>query len=226
MTTYCRRCQRQFRNNHAFQDHIDNSSYHNFCFVCDMDFRDPENRDKHEKDKHNACSDCERTFAAPSQLSAHMRSETHVGRQYTCACDEDFSSPAGLLLHIERGGCTEYSGHKLMHLIGIGVRRRATGYYRPDADVCLGRKHIFMINPIKAIRKEMQGHTNIAYHERHQNYVCQYCLDYFDYTRELGKHLAEAELPDSVSIRYCCEDCDREFDFPSGLCQHYESGCC
>ncbi|KAK6507771.1 hypothetical protein TWF481_006194 [Arthrobotrys musiformis] len=225
MAAYCRRCQRSFVHNRAFQDHLDDSSRHNFCFVCDADFPDSDGRDQHQRDQHNACSDCDRAFDTPSQLSAHLRSEKHAGRQYSCACNEDFSSPAGILLHIERGGCTEYSGHQLMHLISVGIRRDATGYCKPGANVTIPPKSMFMKDPIKAIRQQMQGHTKVAYHQRNQNYVCQYCLDEFEYTGGLGKHLAEADAKEG-DIRYDCDDCDRQFDFPSGLCQHYESRCC
>lgn len=225
MAPYCNRCERPFAHNRAYQDHINNNSRHNVCFVCDKDYENQNHLRQHERDKHNACSDCETTFSAPSNLSAHLRSEFHVGRKYTCACNEGFASPAGLLLHIERGGCTEYTGHELMHLISVGVRRRAVGYCKPGADIRMPRKDIFIVDPVEALRKESRGHTDVAYHQRFQNYVCQYCLDYFDYPSGLNQHLADSSSK-SGGVRYICDDCDGEFDYPSGLCQHYESRCC
>ncbi|KAF3222994.1 hypothetical protein TWF106_000789 [Orbilia oligospora] len=228
MPTYCNRCERPFVHGRAYQSHIEDNSRHNVCFVedCDNDYENVDHLRQHAKDKHNACYDCEEIFDSPSNLGAHRRSALHAGREYTCPCDEKFASPAGILLHIENGGCKKFNGHELMHLISINVRRHATGYCKPGADVCIGKKSTFFVNPTKALWDEWDDHEQTAYHPRYHNYVCQYCLKRFSDSEDLREHLSNAGLRDG-QVRYACTNCDAgPFDYPSGLCQHYESKCC
>ncbi|KAK6513049.1 hypothetical protein TWF506_009212 [Arthrobotrys conoides] len=227
MSTYCNRCERPFVHRRAYQSHLEDSPRHHICFVanCDNDYGNVNHLRQHARDKHTACSDCEETFNSPSDLFAHVRSTLHVGRNFACACGDGFGSPAGILLHIENGGCKKYTGHKLMHLIGISVRKHASTPCKPGANIRIGKKSGFIVNPTQALQDEYGDHKRIAYHPKFRNYVCQYCLDYFDDSDDLERHLSNAEKC-TGSIRYICDNCDEEFGYPSGLCQHYESRSC
>ncbi|KAK6337041.1 hypothetical protein TWF718_009827 [Orbilia javanica] len=207
MGSYCDRCQRPFVHNRAYRDHISKSPNHNLCFVCNVDFRYLADKEEHEKDQHNACPDCQETFT-----------------EHTCFCDKTFASPSGLLLHIEDGGCSKYSGHEMMHLISINVRRQENRYHA-GGNVCITKKSGFITDPVTALGREYDDHEVIAYDRRSSKYVCQYCLRDFGSVRSLERHLTDAPS-NSGSIQYICDGCESEFDYPSGLCQHYESDCC
>ncbi|KAF3902708.1 hypothetical protein AA313_de0201637 [Arthrobotrys entomopaga] len=225
MAPYCHRCRRSFVNRRAYHAHIENSSSHNFCFVCDEDIESLDDLIDHEKAEHDACHECEREFVGQSQLDAHLRSELHAGRRYPCVCDETFVSPSGLLLHIEGGGCSRISGHEMMHLMSIKKRRTMKRGYKPGDDICMSKDDTFLTYPNLALLLELIAHTNIAYDRKHGDYVCQYCLDRFKSPRALNQHLSDSRKNDG-NVWYICDGCDHKFAYPSALCQHYESGKC
>ncbi|KAK6538508.1 hypothetical protein TWF694_010090 [Orbilia ellipsospora] len=208
MAPYCHRCQRSFVHTRAYNAHIANSSSHNFCFVCGEDIKYLVDLVEHEKDEHDACHECKREFIGPSQLDAHLRSGLHAGKEHACICNEDFVSPAAVLLHIEGGGCPCFSGHELMHLISIRTRRNKKRRYYPGGNVCIEKDNSFMTSPAHAFYEEYPDHENIAFHRKYRNYVCQYCLARFSSSKALNQHLSTAPKNDG-RVWYICDGCDR-----------------
>lgn len=107
--SYCTTCSRQFKDDEAFQSHLDNSSYHGsyrYCVPCRREFVDDLAREQHwanhsaHRDTYS-CTRCEQDFSNSAAFEAHkwIRTEKH----YICLiCDIDFKSLEALQKHWSR----------------------------------------------------------------------------------------------------------------------------
>ncbi|KAJ4993144.1 hypothetical protein SVAN01_01496 [Stagonosporopsis vannaccii] len=131
---YCKRCDRRFPSSHAIAQHLNDSSQHHRCSVCDFDGPSWDILlEHHRSTKHravcqgcddgdgmiwdpkskeyldhlhddNACLVCEGHFDSLSNLEHHKI--THLDRNIECyGCYRTFKSYSYMISHIEKGGC-------------------------------------------------------------------------------------------------------------------------
>ncbi|KZT35199.1 hypothetical protein SISSUDRAFT_990851 [Sistotremastrum suecicum HHB10207 ss-3] len=97
MAYYCQRCDRTFWSEHAYQQHVENSSAHYWCEKCDRDFVSYHARRSHyiQSGFHHFCHKCDEDFESRRGLLRHF-SEDHwyCGRHNTI-----FDSSLGLKEH-------------------------------------------------------------------------------------------------------------------------------
>ncbi|EPS45531.1 hypothetical protein H072_469 [Dactylellina haptotyla CBS 200.50] len=244
MGYYCFRCELVFVHKVSYDGHLDGNARHNICSICSEDFEDPGKLKEHENKAHNAAKNLDTVSTviglylllivengkhkkkAPDSEVQHLQSAAHTGKQQICPCGYKAKRPFSMLTHIEISNCPKkYTGHRLMHLISISVQRTSKGSFEPGANIILHRESKFMNNPIAAMDQESKDHTLIAYDEKRNRYVCQYCLGRFGTAAGLEKHVVEAK-PDDGGVFYICGTCNKEFKYPSDLYQHHGSGSC
>ena len=70
---YCSRCDRDFLDDHAFEQHRRNSARHHVCEECDEDFRTAQKLINHwiRSSVHPYCQICDRHFRDDYGLEAH-----------------------------------------------------------------------------------------------------------------------------------------------------------
>ncbi|KIX98863.1 uncharacterized protein Z520_05324 [Fonsecaea multimorphosa CBS 102226] len=125
---WCERCGWLFVSPRACQSHVDNSSRHNVCTPCGMDFGTPALLESHDVDVHNKCTECCECFRAPDLLKAHdvlvhnlciecgryfrnindlmQHKRTHLPLDIKClGCDRLFSEFSAMMIHLESGTC-------------------------------------------------------------------------------------------------------------------------
>ncbi|KAK6997087.1 hypothetical protein R3P38DRAFT_1942372 [Favolaschia claudopus] len=106
-TSYCQLCDREFKDAHALQQHIENADVHLFCKECQRQFDDREAICQHlaASGSHYWCFPCWKDFGSYKKLESHCGS-AHSGRgkQYECPlCDEEFRNPVAIADHITQG---------------------------------------------------------------------------------------------------------------------------
>jgi hypothetical protein len=71
--TYCTRCEKEFPDARARQQHITDSSRHHLCYNCNHrpDFDDEDELNEHLETEHHICVPCDRTFNNASDLTQH-----------------------------------------------------------------------------------------------------------------------------------------------------------
>ncbi|KAF2252188.1 hypothetical protein BU26DRAFT_421026, partial [Trematosphaeria pertusa] len=61
-------------------------------------------------DEHNVCTQCERHFSTPDNLTHHRL--THCAATYEClGCDRKFKTYGGMIIHLEYGTCDSGVDH-------------------------------------------------------------------------------------------------------------------
>ncbi|KAI0298189.1 hypothetical protein BC826DRAFT_951180 [Russula brevipes] len=100
---YCNRCQRWFTHDRAYEQHIEDSSSHWICGICDIDFASPQSLGQHYADspKHHHCRVCDRHFVHVRAKVQHMEAK----HWYCQAHKRVFESEDSLNLHFEQRGC-------------------------------------------------------------------------------------------------------------------------
>ncbi|KAH7067511.1 hypothetical protein BKA63DRAFT_522275 [Paraphoma chrysanthemicola] len=138
MSSYCHRCERSFRSYSALAQHTRDSLNHYECPECDFDGtswdelldhcreedcrtvcqgcndgegthwdHDCEEYWEHVEEE-NVCTTCERHFSSASNLHQHELS--HRKTMYECyRCDRTFKTYGGMIIHLERGTCSDTS---------------------------------------------------------------------------------------------------------------------
>jgi DNA-directed RNA polymerase subunit RPC12/RpoP len=135
MSYFCDRCDRWFKTQRAYRQHVDNFQSHWECPECDFDgesradlidhCRDEGCRDYCQgcdggtgrfwvPDSHaywwhvedeNVCTQCERHFQSSDNLAQHNLS--HRTRDYECLmCDQKFKTYGGMIIYLESGCCS------------------------------------------------------------------------------------------------------------------------
>ncbi|OAL05523.1 hypothetical protein IQ06DRAFT_239686 [Phaeosphaeriaceae sp. SRC1lsM3a] len=145
MAVTCHRCDRSFRDDRALHQHKNDSHYHYECPVCDFDASTWDELLEHCREvgcrivcmgcddgegehwepdgqayrqhisEHNVCPECELHFESPSNLHQHKLS--HRSRIYECyCCYRKFKTYDGMIIHLERGTCSDTSEISLNEL--------------------------------------------------------------------------------------------------------------
>ncbi|KAH7384149.1 hypothetical protein DE146DRAFT_667988 [Phaeosphaeria sp. MPI-PUGE-AT-0046c] len=145
MAVSCYRCNRSFRDLRAFRQHKSDSRNHHECPACDFDasswsgllqhcrddgcqtvcigcndgggsYWEPDSSAYWEHvDEENVCIECELHFESPSNLHQHKIS--HRANNYEClCCYRKFKTYGGMIIHLERGTCSETSETSLNEL--------------------------------------------------------------------------------------------------------------
>ena len=68
----CLSCQLHFKSSSALRRHKRNSENHNICVPCNLDFHQYEGLEDHDVKEHNMCRECGRLFDSPSNRK-HVR---------------------------------------------------------------------------------------------------------------------------------------------------------
>ncbi|KAF5344092.1 hypothetical protein D9758_008819 [Tetrapyrgos nigripes] len=79
---YCIACQRHFVTQESLDQHLRDSSLHNWCFICRKDFGRLEDLNRHNasrvhKTADGKCPLCKRMFKSPSDIANHIESGCH-----------------------------------------------------------------------------------------------------------------------------------------------------
>lgn len=85
-------------------------SYPYDCKVCDLAFRNADDRDEHQEDeghyKGRYCVDCDRVFLNENSLHQHLNSRIHRGATVGCPfCGTNFTTASGVSHHLESSSC-------------------------------------------------------------------------------------------------------------------------
>ncbi|EXJ74051.1 uncharacterized protein A1O5_02345, partial [Cladophialophora psammophila CBS 110553] len=101
---WCERCRRLFVSSAAYRTHLDNSSHHNVCDPCHLDFRTSDRLESHDVAVHNMCIECGKYFENGNNLMQHKRS--HLPADIQClGCFRQFSEFSAMIIHLESGNC-------------------------------------------------------------------------------------------------------------------------
>ncbi|KAF2825689.1 hypothetical protein CC86DRAFT_370617 [Ophiobolus disseminans] len=138
MAVRCYRCDRSFRTYNALYQHQRDSRNHNECPECDFDGISWDDLLEHCRDEgcqivcegcndgggshwdndgvnyqdhietENVCTECDQHFGSLSNLYQHKLS--HRAKTYECyQCDRTFKTYGGMIIHLERGTCSNTS---------------------------------------------------------------------------------------------------------------------
>lgn len=92
---WCERCSQVFASPSGKKAHLRDSSAHNFCADCNIDFEADEQLEDHDVAYHNLCVECEIFFDSEEDLDEH-NVECH---NYCLECDLFFDSKDELQDH-------------------------------------------------------------------------------------------------------------------------------
>ncbi|KAL9712286.1 hypothetical protein Ac2012v2_005363 [Leucoagaricus gongylophorus] len=229
---FCTPCNRSFRTSAAYQQHLANSSAHQFdsdtktvtnssesdvseaetyCYSCNRSFVSNSALNNHlsYSSAHNWCFVCSRDFASEQALAQHNASPAHKGKSYKCLfCDNMFKTPSSIAMHIE-SGCHRINRHQVTaaaHKLGIipqiSIPRRIEGLSKQPQ----------LVNWF-ANENSFNGYS----------YECYLCHSTFKTLDRLNQHL---NSPTHDESEFHCPHCGSEFQLISGLVQHIESESC
>ncbi|KUJ09926.1 uncharacterized protein LY89DRAFT_597106 [Mollisia scopiformis] len=216
---HCQPCDRWFNNEHAYDQHIDNSPAHNFrgsryeCSVCDRGFSTEYSLHQHSSTAsgHPYCIPCKRMFMNQNNLNQHMHSRTHVGSQIQCPfCRTGYATASGVTIQLESGNCPQANIDR--HGINRMIRRLDTNHVITRRLLTYGDT-----DPVEYIATERSwnGHA----------FQCVLCTRQFGALHSLNTHM---KSPVHEQNLYHCpgRNCAREYKLLSGLVQHVESESC
>ncbi|OSX58593.1 hypothetical protein POSPLADRAFT_1060479 [Postia placenta MAD-698-R-SB12] len=184
-------------------------------FKADVDL------DGHLAESHHYCVECRRFFACEGNLQTHLRSSKHKERTVPCPgmkCQKLFLSGAGLLNHLESGGCR--SGANRHHVNALAVRYDKANVITNASRLLPGLDgYVPPKPPVIAIATASSFNGS--------QYECFLCHRSFKTLGRLNEHM---QSPAHDAEIYRCptkwEGCGAEFRTLSGLCQHVESEAC
>lgn len=198
----CEVCRRNFSSEHARLQHFANTPGHPYCFPCKRMF----------VSEHNLTQVLTTPLYLISQLSnlsKHLHSKIHMGRQIECPfCKHNYTIASGLTIHLESGSCESGLDRRqikiLVRLLDHGhVITRSIPNYPP------------LEMRITATAQAWNG----------RGYQCYLCSKEFTTLDGLNSHL---KSPVHEEKLYHCpqRSCGREYKVLSGLVAHVESESC
>ncbi|KAH9915944.1 uncharacterized protein BXZ73DRAFT_106010 [Epithele typhae] len=95
---YCSSCERDFASSGALEQHYSQSKRHAYCRECEEHFGDFEDLYEHYADEHIWCESCHKLFACEVGLHEHRR-QVHADR-YCPSCERMFQQPSNLHSHL------------------------------------------------------------------------------------------------------------------------------
>lgn len=219
----CIQCNRNFENNKALEAH-EASPFRHIplgCPKCNIIFKADVDLDGHLAESHHYCVECRRFFACEGNLQTHLRSSKHKERTVPCPgmkCQKLFLSGAGLLNHLESGGCR--SGANRHHVNALAVRYDKANVITNASRLLPGLDgYVPPKPPVIAIATASSFNGS--------QYECFLCHRSFKTLGRLNEHM---QSPAHDAEIYRCptkwEGCGAEFRTLSGLCQHVESEAC
>ncbi|PLW39413.1 hypothetical protein PCANC_14885 [Puccinia coronata f. sp. avenae] len=232
---YCARCDQDFVDEDAKQKHLRFSDahyvcqwcdcevgnydahfqkYHLRCDVCDQWCADPEDRHHHYRNRHSDlyCALCGILFTNHNNLRMHLKSSSHLPRDYCCPggrCDRSFISRSALIRHFEADVCM--SGFNLEDV------DREFSEYCDRKQVFVKRDFIF-----PAPRMDI-------YPDEYGSFPCPDCPKTFGTGHELAAHLQSPKHKNRGYRAYSCPSrhCNRDAFFSLGnLLLHMETTDC
>ncbi|KAI0633176.1 hypothetical protein C8Q77DRAFT_1059001 [Trametes polyzona] len=212
---FCKDCDELFDDWDELYEHYDEEHY--YCDLCNMLFRSESRLHEHRREEHEEryCTVCKRMFKHPSNLESHCRSSIHQGRNVPCpmrGCGKSFVSNAGLLHHLESGGCVSRMNRAMIDRIMQKVDRNNI-ITNPGRLLGGGETVVDMW----ATERAWNG-------SRYECYLCHRTYATLD---ALNQHLRSPAHAEKI---YRCPralyGCGAEFGTLSAFCQHLESECC
>jgi len=214
----CRQCNRQFMDDHALQQHKQNSPNHRRykpypCAACNRSFGDQQALNNHIQALHYWCHTCARSFVSRNSLNQHYKTSTaHPSRDAKCPfCPSYFTSPSAVAHHIE-SGCHGITRHQVTHAVksldivpSICITKRIEGASTPT--------HPTTIKYYVASPSSFNGRA----------YACFLCQRMFRSLSSLSDHLNSAAHD---ANEFKCPKCKKRFKLVSALIQHIESAAC
>ncbi|KAF8804445.1 hypothetical protein BYT27DRAFT_7169914 [Phlegmacium glaucopus] len=192
----CHQCDRQFMNDHALQQHRQDSPHHR----------------KRNNYKPYHCATCTRSFGDQSALNQHYRtSSAHLLQDAKCPfCPSYFTSPSAVAHHVE-SGCHGITRHQVTHAVkcldvvpNICITQRIEGASpTPPATV---RYYVASLSAFNG-----------------RAYACFLCRRMFRSLHSLSAHLNSAAHD---ANEFKCPKCKKRFKLVSALMQHIESAAC
>ncbi|KAI0820128.1 hypothetical protein BC628DRAFT_1399031 [Trametes gibbosa] len=213
----CRQCSTLFDEWSELYEHYNED--HHYCDPCNTIFASEQALHDHRRQRHGDryCTLCRRIFQNANSFAHHCRSARHQGRSVDCpmrGCEKSFVSNAGLLLHLESGGCVS-------HMTREKVDRIMSRYDKQN----LITKPDRLIGGGTGTTVIGQWATERAWNGSH--YECYLCHRTYATLPALNQHLSS---PAHAEKRYHCPSalygCGAEFRTLSGFCQHVESDQC
>lgn len=139
------------------------------------------------------CDYCSRSFTRKYNLQTHIEN-CHLNLTCHCEiCDQDFGSPTGLFLHLNRG-------------------HNSSGQPFPECDIC-GR--------VFTRRQNIISHMETVHLLNNSYFPCHICNKTFTTARNMKRHMKVLHDPDVQYLM--CNECDRGFKGKNSLIAHIES---
>jgi len=237
---YCDPCDRWFRDDHAYTQHINNHPAHALleCNYCYKQFQYENGRQNHQNAVHLRfeCHFCTDRFLSESQRDEHHRT---AGHPWCDPCKRVFNNQNNLLQHLHSSthvgkSSMECPFCKLGFATASGVvihlesNRCKSGMNKAKIDAMIQK--LDRQNVITRPMLEMPGYSNqeVIATERTWNgdgYECYLCHREFTKLTGLNMHIKSPVHQQSI---YKCPklSCARPYKSLSGLVMHVESESC
>ncbi|VDB95425.1 unnamed protein product [Peniophora sp. CBMAI 1063] len=205
---YCERCDRHFPHERALGNHERDSSRHNICYECSLDFMTWEGLKEHYvlSPRHHYCQYCGSHFGDDEMYLDHLESNHWACRQHRRV----FASEHGLNEHYR-----QHSDHVYCDLCqrycpetgDLWAHARARHYTCPECNTYSSTE------------------AGIKAHKQTSHPYCSECDKCFASQANLQAHLNSRRHAPAI-VRCPGARCGRSFVNPSDLVQHFEAGTC
>ncbi|CAG9539518.1 unnamed protein product [Cercopithifilaria johnstoni] len=185
------------------------------CSECQKSFAHPSDLKKHmnthTKEKPHSCPNCKKNFSQSSNLKIHMR--IHTGEKpYNCTeCGKRFSDPSAFKEHVRI-----HTGEKPYNCLECGKRFPDSSSFKKHMRIHTGEKPYNCSECGKCFSDSSTFKKHMRIHSGEKPYNCSECGKCFSDPSTLREHMRihTGEKP------YNCSECGRRFSHFSTFWKH------